>query len=53
MVFGSFGDCASKSFLDCLQSFYLRRVDIEKEVTYSSRSLNELLRQLLFKQSCG
>ena len=28
MVFGSSGYCAGESVLDCLQAFYLERVDI-------------------------
>ena len=32
-MFGSFRDCADKSFLNCLQAFNLRRIDaVEKRV---------------------
>ena len=31
VVFGSFGDCAGESVLDCLQAFDLRRVDVVKD----------------------
>ena len=30
-MFGSFRDCVSKSVLDCLQAFDLRRVDAVEE----------------------
>ena len=31
VMFRSFGDCAGKSVLDCLQAFDLRRVDVVKD----------------------
>ena len=33
VLFGSFRDCAGKSILNCLQAFYLARVDaVEKGI---------------------